>query len=269
MIIDAHTHLLPSRLALKIRSFFEAHVPTAMAYPLDYREVLDRHHGDGVTAVWNLPYSHKSGMSRALNESMLEVSDSLADHPVSVIPGCTIHPNDTDPVADFDIAIDAGARVLKLHCSVGDYEPDDPRIVDVLRRAGERSVPIVIHAGHGVDGSTHTHELAPIGRAADAAPGATLILAHFGHHSSGDAVLLLGEHPNLIADLTPVLADAVPLDPDVVTRFADRLLFGSDAPNTGLTAGTLIERVASLAVDASVRDSVLSGNARRLVPTTA
>lgn len=267
MTVDAHTHLLPARLAAKIRSFFDAHVPTPMAYPLDHSDVLDRHHADGITAVWNLPYAHKAGMSRALNESMLEVSASLADHVVTVIPGCTVHPTDPDPVADFDAAIDAGARVLKLHCSVGDYEPDDPRLIDVLRRAGQRSVPVVIHAGHGVNGSTEAHELAPIGRAADAAPEATLVLAHFGHHSSGDAVELLDDHPNIVADLTPVLLDPVPLDPAVVTRFADRLLFGTDAPNVGLDAAGLIARLAELDIDDTVRSRVLSGNARRLVAT--
>jgi predicted TIM-barrel fold metal-dependent hydrolase len=269
VIVDCHTHLLPDRLAVAIRRFFSDHGVAEFHYPLDHREVLDRHLADGINTVWNLPYAHKSGMARALNASMIEVSAALADHPVDVVPGCTVHPDDGDPVAEFTDAVDAGARVLKLHCSVGAYEADDPRLGGVLDAAGDRGVPVVIHAGHGVDGFTAAEELAPIGRAAEQHRGTAIILAHFGHHAFDDAVELLGEHSNLIADLTPVTFSPVPITAEVADRYADRILFGTDAPNCGHPASHLLDLLRSTGASEATLESICSGNARRLLSATA
>ncbi len=41
MIVDAHTHLLPERMATAVREFFKTHIPGPLAYPIDHRQVLD------------------------------------------------------------------------------------------------------------------------------------------------------------------------------------------------------------------------------------
>lgn len=267
MIVDCHTHLLPDRLAQAIRRFFAEHGAAEFEYPLHIEAVLDRHLSDGIDTVWNLPYAHKAGMATALNDSMLEISAAHQGHGVTIVPGCTVHPDDDDPTADVEAAIDAGARVLKLHCSVGGYQPDDVRLSGVLEAAGRRGVPVVIHAGHGIDGFTAEHELAPIGRAAAEHPHTSLILAHFGHSAFDEAVRLLDSHPNLLADLTPVTISPVPITADVADRLHTRILFGTDAPNTGHSASGLVARLRATGLAAERLDTILSGNARRLVPT--
>ncbi len=269
VIVDCHTHLLPDRLASAIRRFFVDLGVTEFGYPLDHRTVLDRHVADGIGTVWNLPYAHKAGMARALNESMIEVTAALADHPVDVVPGCTVHPDDPDPTDDFHDAVDAGARVLKLHCSVGGYQPDDVRLRSVLDAAGARGVPVVIHAGHGVDGFTAADELAPIGRVAELHRDTTVILAHFGHHAFDEAVMLLDDHPNLVADLTPVVFSPVPITAEIADTYADRILFGTDAPNTGHAAADLVALLRSTGASTTTVESILAGNAHRLIAATA
>lgn len=268
MFVDSHTHLLPDRLASAIRRFFAEHGAADFQYPLDHRTVLDRHLADGIDTVWNLPYAHKGGMARTLNASMIEVTESVADHHVDVIAGCTVHPDDTDPVTDFHDAIDAGARLLKLHCSVGDYQPDDPRLAGVLDAAGVRGVPVVIHAGHSIEGFTAADELAPIGRTAEQHRATTIVLAHFGHDAFEEAVILLDAHPNLVADLTPVVSSPVPITAEVANRHADRILFGTDAPNTGYAAADLLGRLRSTGISDDTVDAICSTNARRLVEAT-
>ena len=41
-LVDSHVHLLPTRLATKVRSFFELGGPVDFAYPLDHGEVWMR-----------------------------------------------------------------------------------------------------------------------------------------------------------------------------------------------------------------------------------
>lgn len=265
MIVDSHTHLLPDRLARAIRSFFDEHLPGVMAYDLDHRAVLDRHAADGITAVWSLPYAHKPGMADDLNRAMVEQSAALADHAVEVVPGCTAHAGDDDPGAIIERAAGLGARVVKLHCSVGDYEPDDPRLDPVWRVAGERGLPVVVHAGHGVSGHTEGPELAPLAAVAERHPDTVVIVAHAGHRAHRRALDLLDRFPNVHADLTPVVTESVPLDRDEVLANADRLLFGTDAPNTAIPAAEQLAHVRAWRLPPEVEAAVLGGNAHRLV----
>lgn len=272
MITDTHVHLLPERLALAIRTFLETGLaevrPEArLAYPLDIQTVLDRLAGEGITMVWNLPYAHRRGVAGPLNRNLANITAEFADHSVEIATGCTVHPDDDHPLADLQEAASAGARVLKLHCSVGAYQPDDVRLAPVLEEAGVLGMPVVVHAGHAVSGFTDGDELSPVGKAAQNHPGTTLILAHFGHDSVPHAIELLDRWPNLMADLTPVLDSNVAVDRAVIEHFSDRLLFGSDAPNTGFAVTELLDVLDQLDLHSETKNAVLHRNASRLVPS--
>jgi uncharacterized protein len=264
-VVDSHTHLLPGRLARAIRAYFDEHLTADLAYPLDDRTVLDRHRADGIEAVWTLPYAHRPAMADELNRSVRELAAALADHPVEVVAGCTVHVADHDPAAIVGRAIDAGARVVKLHCSVGRYEADDPRLDPVFAVAAERAVPVVVHLGHATSGHTEAHELTPVERVATRHPGCPVIIAHCGHRAHRRALDLVAGHPNVHADLTPVVADPVPLAAADASAHHDRLLFGTDAPNTAVPACDLLARVRSWSLAPDEEAAILGGNARRLV----
>lgn len=265
MVVDAHTHLLPGRLAEKIRAFFDEHVAGDLAYEIDINSTLDALHYEGVETVWNLPYAHRADVASQLNRDILGLSEAFADHPVDIVPGCTVHPDDSTPARDLSEAVEAGARVLKLHCSVGNYSPVDPRLHDVLSEAATLGVPVVIHAGHAISGSTMAEELGPVGQAAAAHPDTTLILAHFGHHAFEDAAQLMTRHPNLYADLTPVVVDPVPLTIEVAERFRERILFGSDAPNTGRPVTELLAGLTELGLEPATYRRITRDNAIGLI----
>ena len=264
-VVDSHTHLLPVRLAAAIRRFFEQHMPGELQYPVEPRRVLDRHAADGITTVWTLPYAHKAGMAVELNADMAALGRDLAGHQVDVVLGCTVHAADRDPGGIVAAAADDGARVVKLHCSVGDFAADDPRLDPVWVTAVERDLPVVVHAGHAVSGHTERDELGPIDRVAARHPGCRIILAHAGHRAHREALALLDRHPNLHADLTPVVDDPVPITADEVLARPGKLLFGSDAPNTAVSAADLLARVRAWRLPADVEADVLGGTARRLV----
>lgn len=266
-IVDSHTHLMPPRLARAIRRFFEQHIGDMLVYPCDVAAVLDRHEADGVSAVWNLPYAHKPGMSDDLNAGMAEVAAEYDEHAVQIVTGCTAHVGDDSPGDVIRRAHDeANARVVKLHCSVGNYDANDTRLDPVYVAAGELAMPVIVHVGHDVSGHTHEHELHTIAAAAQQHPSTVIIVAHCGHHGHREALNLMGTHPNLWADLTPVVYERPALTADDFEQFGDRLLLGTDAPNVGLTLGSHLEWLDELRLAPETLDAVLGGNADRLVP---
>jgi predicted TIM-barrel fold metal-dependent hydrolase len=272
-VVDAHTHLLPPRLQAAIRDFFFARgfPGDGFAYPADPAEACDRLAAEGITEAWSLPYARRPGSAAELNASMARFAAAHTDGAaVTVIGGCTVHPADDRPAGLVRAAVeDLGLRVLKLHCSVGDFAADDRRLDPVWEYVSAVALPVVLHAGHAPDGHTEAAELAPVAAVARRHPDARIIIAHCGHAASSVALRLVAEHPGLHADLTPVLHQPVRPDPAALAAVAGKVLFGSDAPNTGLSVSSLLAGLAGADGDggltAADQAAITGGTAQRLI----
>lgn len=267
-IVDSHVHLLPGRIGEKVRAFFTAgenRGAFTLAYPAGHRDVADRLVSEGVDEIWNLPYSHKTGVAEGLNEASRATMDSFGDHRLSIVGGATVHPDDDDPAEVVRRALEVhGLKVLKLHCSVGDFPVDDPRLRGAFRIAEERRMPVVIHLGHAANGLTEEHEIASIERLCTEHPGLPVVLAHFGHHSAHEAFSLFGRHAGFHADLTPVVAAAPDVTAEMLSAHPDRILFGTDAPNTAISAADHMKWLRGFGLSAEAEACILGGTARRL-----
>jgi predicted TIM-barrel fold metal-dependent hydrolase len=264
-VTDVHVHLLPARLAAAVRGFFDEHLPVPLAYPLEPTVVLDRLAAAGITVACTLPYAHRAGVAAGLNAGVAALCAEHADHGVTLLPGCTAHPEDPSPGEDVGRAVAAGARVVKLHCSVGRFEPDDARLDAVHGVAGDLGVPVLVHAGHAVDGTTGAGDLTPLGTAARRHPRTTFVLAHLGAPAEEAAIALMRARPNVWADLTPVIDRPVALDPTDAEALSDRLLFGSDAPNVALDAAASLCHLRGLGLSRPALEAITSANATRLL----
>ncbi|MGP7998637.1 MAG: amidohydrolase family protein [Streptosporangiaceae bacterium] len=265
-VVDAHVHLLPPRLQAAIRGFFadRGYPSHGFAYPADPGEVCDRLAAEGITEAWSLPYARRPDSAASLNEEMARFA-AQQDGPLRVIGGCTVHPADGQPADVVRAAVeDLGLRVLKLHCSVGGFPADDRRLDPVWEYVSEVALPVVLHAGHAPDGYTEAAELAPVATVARRHPAARIIIAHCGHAASGEALRLVAEHPQVHADLTPVLHEPVRPAPAQLAAVAGKVLFGSDAPNTGLGVSSLLAGLDGQ-LSAEARAAITGGTARRLL----
>ena len=265
-IVDCHVHLLPGRLGEKVREFFDAHISGSLAYPNDHGAVLDALAAAGVTQAWHLPYVHKPGVAAGLNVSSAELVMTWRSHPVSLVGGIAVHPGDEAPERIVGDAVDGlGLRVVKLHCSVGGFDVDDPRLERMWGVVASRSVPVVVHAGHDVSGTTRASELAGIDRIAARFPTAPIVIAHAAHPDTSAALALVERHDNVYVDLTPRVVDLVDVSDDVLERLHERVLFGSDLPNTQVRIEANLARLTTLTT--TTRTAITFANAHRLVPT--
>jgi hypothetical protein len=267
MLIDAHCHIMPDRLAHAIRRFYRDFMNEgALAYPgVVLPDVVQAQRDAKTDGFWALPYAHKAGIAASLNAWM-------ATH-VQPLPGAvaaaTFHPDDDDLAALARHAFDdLGLRAAKLHCSVGRFDADDPRLEPVWNAAEVRSLPIVIHAGHDMNGRTQAHELAPLGRVAARHPWLHLVIAHCALPHVDAALDLLERFPALYADLTSVGQWDYPIPVARLERLHERLLFGSDCPNTTITITEAAEYIRRLGLSDHARRAVMGENARRLTGPT-
>lgn len=264
MIVDAHTHLLPERLNAAIRRFFAERITGAdvMLYPWEPVAAREGIVAAGIDRCWSLPYVRQAGAAGRLNRWMAE---TYADDPV-VIPGATVHPDDDVRAVLSEALGELGLRVLKLHCSVGGYRPDDPRLDPLWERVSADGQPVVVHAGSALHGATTPAEIEAVRRVAHRWPDARIVVAHCGMPSIEATLALLRETRSVHADLTPRIREPVALGRAQIVGLERRLLFGTDAPNAGVPIEDSLARVRTWGLDPVDEAAILGGNAERLMP---
>jgi uncharacterized protein len=176
-----------------------------------------------------------------------------------IIPFCRLDPH-VDPHAEGARAIAAGARGIKLHPRAENFTLAHPGIEAVFALAHEHALPVLIHAGLGIE---------PLGRdalrLAERFPRATLILAHTAITDLAWIADELDAHPNVLFDT------AWWLPADVLALFAlvppGRILFGSDTPygHPALNAIITLRCARAVGLDDNQIRTVMGGQLARLL----
>lgn len=261
--IDAHVHAFPDRLAQAVRDHMNrrGELQGSPLLPAVAQGVRDA----GFAAAWILPYAHRAGVAERANEWS---AAAVAGYPW-LVAGATFHPDDPGLERLVERAlVELRLRVVKLHCSVGRFSPADPRLGPLWRTAARLGAPVVTHAGQRSAGETAAEEVDELIPVLRAHPDLRLIVAHSGHPHTERTLQLMASFPNLYGDLTPVWLSPVQISAEMLTRFAGRLLFGSDAPNCPTSARELAARIEGMGLDAAALAALLGGTAQSLIPLT-
>ncbi len=257
--VDAHVHGFPDRLAERVRAALNG--SGMLTGGVLVGDVARRVEAAGFDGAWMLPYAHRAGVAADVNEwSATEVTKYS-----NLVPGSTFHPDDADLEALVRRALVVlRLKVVKLHCSVGNFSVDDPRLEPLWRIAADEGVPVTVHAGRESPGIAAAHEVERLESVLSAHPNLKFVLAHSGLPELETTVGLMRRYPNLHGDLTPVWQQPVPVTPDLLAEFQGRFLFGSDAPNCPTPADELAERFDGMGLEEPVLASLMGGTAQRL-----
>lgn len=216
----------------------------------------------GFDRAWVLPYAHRAGVAAELNEWS---ASEVTRYPY-LVAGATFHPEDENlPELVERALVELGLRVVKLHCSVGQFSPADSRLVPLWGTASAHGVPVVVHAGQRDGGSTAADELLELEPVLAAFPALKIVLAHAGNPSFLETTALMRRFGNLCADLTPVWDR--PSMPPVrdLRELAGRFLFGSDAPNNPSSASQQVTALEALELDTGELELLLGRAAEALM----
>ncbi|WP_299954216.1 amidohydrolase family protein [uncultured Modestobacter sp.] len=273
-LVDVHVHFLPERVQAKVWQYFaeaEAHygTPWPVTYALPVAErlaVLDRL---GLRAFPTLPYPHKPGMAAWLND---EAAAFAAEHP-RVLHSATFFPEPAAP-AYVDRALDAGARVVKVHVQVGGFDPRDPLLEPVWARLEETGTPVVIHCGSGPLVGEHTGP-APMAGLLERHPRLQLVIAHLGMPEYAAFLDLAERYERVHLDTTMFATDFMerraPFDRALLPRLGalrDKVLLGSDFPAIPYPYAHQLAALHRLELGEEWLRAVLWGNGARLFGVT-
>lgn len=250
---DVHVHFLPDRVMAKVWDYFEqAHTHYGTAWPVRYKlpvperlALLERW---GVGGFAPLVYPHKPGMAAWLNDWVAEFAAGVP----AAVPTATLF---AEPgVADYlRAALDAGARVVKVHVQVGGFDPRDPLLDAAWGLLAERGTPVVIHCGHGPIPGAHTG-LDVFGEVLARHPSLTAVLAHAGMPDYDAAWDLVERHERVHLDTTmvgtPFTEALMPLPASWTSRLVanpGRIALGTDFPNIPYDYATQLRAIAGWA----------------------
>jgi hypothetical protein len=235
-IVDIHVHFMPQRLLDRVwRYFDEASTHYGVGWPVRYRlpedERLAALRRMGVTVFAPLLYAHKPGMAPALTDWAMDFGRRIP----GAVPTAALYPEESD--AYLAAALDGGARCVKAHVQVGEYDPRDPLLDHSWGMLADAGVPVVVHCGHGPLRGTFTG-MDVFAEVLRRHPRLTVVLAHAGMPEFAEALRLVDRHENVYLDTTmvgvPFTEAFSPVPPDWPARLAehaDRVVFGSDFPN--------------------------------------
>jgi predicted TIM-barrel fold metal-dependent hydrolase len=253
-LADIHVHFLPPRMLRRVWEYFDQAGPLlAVSWPIRYKwsdeERVAHLRAMGVRMFSALAYAHRPDMAADLNAWTL----AFAQATPGCLPSATFYP-ESGVERYVRQALDAGARIFKIHPQVGGFSPDDPLLDPVWGLLADAGVPVVVHAGHAPVSTEYTGP-GPFGKLLVKHPGVTAIVAHMGAPDYETFLRLAADHERVALDTTMIFTEfferlapfpvtALPLAREL--GLAGKILLGSDFPNIPYPYATQIAGLARL-----------------------
>ncbi|NLA87926.1 MAG: amidohydrolase family protein [Clostridiales bacterium] len=262
MIIDFHTHIFPDALAGRAVSTLMANIDEVFTPVTDATASgLLNHMGTcGVDISVVQPVITKQSQFRDVN---LWAQSICSDKLISF---GGIYPHTDDYKRDIDFVVSLGLKGLKFHAEYQNFVIDDPKMLRIYDYALSRGLVILHHAGFdpGFSGPVKTGPRR-FRNIADAMKGGTIVAAHFGGHDEWDDVerYIVGTNIHLDTSMGFEYFPKEQFLRIVRGHGVDKILFASDSPWSN--AVTEIAHLRALPLSETEKDSILSGNAKRIL----
>jgi len=266
MIIDAHAHIFPDKIAEKategISGFYGG---MKMDSHGTVRELLEKGTAAGVDRFIVQSVATVPEQVTAINDF---ISESVRLYPDKLIGFGAMHPDFPDIEGETERIISLGLRGIKLHSDFQQFDIDDERAFPIYE-AAEGRLPILFHCGDSRSDRSSPERLL---RVAERFPRLTIIGAHLAGWTMWDrSAELFGQFAKtdprggIYTDCSSSLYAMSPQHAaDLIRMFgADKVLWGTDYPMWN--AKEELERFAKLPLTEHEKELVLSENALRLL----
>ena len=225
-IIDIHTHIYPSKIALKatesVREFYGLEGSPEMDGTLDL--LMRRGKEAGIVKYVVLPVSNAPSHVRSINSFILEESRTYD----SLIGFGTVHAAMEGVAEEAEWIMEMGLKGIKMHPDSQRFDIDDPRLYPVYEAVQGR-IPVMLHMGDQRYDHSHPRRLR---RILDQFPRLDVIAAHFGGYSMPETAREMLKDTNCVFDISSSMMFMAPGEAEryINDYGAERMCYGTDYP---------------------------------------
>jgi predicted TIM-barrel fold metal-dependent hydrolase len=234
-VIDAHVHIFPEGIFMALWKWFDENA-WHIRYQMNASEVIKFLLDHGIRHVVALQYAHRPGISRELNEYMLQICKNFQG---KVTGMATVFPGEKDAKEILVEAFERGLKGVKLHAHVQCFDINADYMYPIYECSKSYQRPIIMHAGREPKSDKYDCDPYEICNAQKleavlkAFPDLKVCVPHLGFDELREYRELIERHDNLWLDTTMVLANYFPSSSsiDLGAYRIERVMYGSDFPN--------------------------------------
>lgn len=258
MIIDAHAHIFPDKIADKAAEGIGGFYNITAKYDGTLGTLLEQGSAAGVDKFLVQSVATVPEQVRSINNYISECVSRYHDR---LIGFGAMHPDFEDIVGETERIVSLGLKGIKLHSDFQRFNLDEKRAYAIYEVA-EGRLPILFHIGDPRYDYSAPERLM---RVVKRFPKLTVIAAHLAGWTMWDKGAEIFEGSGIYADCSSSL---YALAPDRAAKLirkigADKVFWGTDYPLWG--AAEELERFRSLPLSDEEKDKILGGNITRLL----
>ncbi|MDR0975071.1 MAG: amidohydrolase family protein [Ruminococcus sp.] len=225
MIIDAHAHIFPDKIAVKASTA----VGTFYGLPMNFDGTVNTLLAEGEAAGVDKFLVHSVATKPEQVESITHfIASSVKAHPDKFIGFAAMHQDYPEKAKFIDDVIAMGLKGVKIHPDFQEVSLSDKRLWELFEII-EGRLPILIHTG---DKRYKWSSPSYVKDILNRFPKLQVIGAHFGGWSEWDTAEKLLSGQRMYVDTSSSFYSMTPERAyEIIKAFgADRVLFGSDYP---------------------------------------
>lgn len=258
LIIDAHAHIFPEKIAQKAVASIGQFYDIPMGHQGLSQSLLDSGSRIGVSRYLVCSTATTPAQVTSINDF---IAGECRRHPAFFGFG-TLHPQLAGLEAEVERIAALGLHGVKLHPDFQRFDIDDPAALVLYRLCGRAGLPILFHTGDDRYDYSAPRRMAAVARQF---PELTCIAAHFGGYRRWQDVPVYRDIPNLCFDTSSSLfalsrQEAVEL---IGLLGEDRFFFGTDFPMWDHRQE--LDRFLALGLPEDTQEKILAGNFLRVL----
>lgn len=228
---DFHVHLFPDDFFDAIWGFFKREYGLEIVHQLYARDCIDYLREQGVGAIVYSNYAHTPEAAGVLNDWNVKLLEESSD----AYCFTAFHPGEKDALPKArDIIAHPKVMGFKLHFLVQPFRPDDESLFPLYEMVMDHGKRLLLHTGTGPIGNERVG-IGFVRSLLERYPSLPANIAHMGAYEFTEFFALLDAHPSLFLDTAycflPGDFRMYRLSANLLERYQDRLLYGSDFPN--------------------------------------
>ena len=264
-VVDIHVHTFPEKIAASALATLQARSHTQPFTKGTISALNESMREAGITRSILQPVATRAEQVTRINDYAIKIN--AQGNSTGVYSFGAMHPDFPDYYSELKRISDAGIKGIKLHPVYQDANINDKRYINILSRACELGLAVLIHAGWDIGFPENDYAMpGKIIEALKLSGASRVILAHMGGWKAWD------EACELFANVKGVYVDTAFslgfLSQEKFTNIikifgADKVLFGSDSPWASQLES--VKSIDTLDLTEHEKRLILYGNAENLL----